>query len=297
MGTTLVIGATGILGGEIVRRLRAEGQAVRALVRATSDRNRVQALSGAGAELAEGDLKHPASLSAAMRGVTRVVSTASCTLSRSDGDHIGSVDRDGQLAAIEAARAEGVEQFVLVSFPHAATPSPLQDAKRSAEAALRASGIPYTILQPAHFWEVWLSPALGFDAQARKARLFGDGTAPMNWVSLLDVANAVVRALGNPRAINQTFVLGGPEPLSQLDIVRIFEEAGGRPFEREHVPLDAIRGQHAAATDPLEKSFASLMLVIASGDWVFDSAPAKSALELETTPLPAFARQVYAPSA
>jgi len=294
---TLVIGATGILGGEIVRRLRAEHRPVRALVRATSDAAKVKALQEAGAEVATGDLKDAASLAAALGGVTRVVSTASSTLSRGEGDSIESVDRDGQLAAVDAARAAGVEQFVLVSFPAASVPFPLQDAKRVVEAALRASGIPYTILHPSHFWEVWCSPALGFDAQARKARIFGDGNAPMNWVSLLDVAAAVVRALGNPRALNQTFSIGGPESLSQNDVVRVFEEAGGQPFEREHVPLEAIQAQHAASLDPLEKSFAALMMVVASGEWVFDSAAAREALGMEMSPVTAFARHIYGASA
>jgi NADH dehydrogenase len=297
MGTTLVIGATGILGGEVVRRLRAEGQPVRALVRPSSDRAKVQGLEQAGAEIAEGDLKHPASLAGALVGVSRVVSTASSTLSRSEGDSIGTVDRDGQVAAVSAAKAAGVEQFVLLSFPPASAASPLQDAKRAAEDALRASGTRYTILQPTHFWEVWFSPGLGFDAHGRTARLFGDGTAPMNWVSFHDVAAATVRSLGNAQALNQTFSLGGPEPLSQLDIVRMFEEAGGQPFAREHVPLDAIRAQHGAATDPLEKSFAALMLTVASGEWVFDSAPARAALGIEMTPARAFARHTYGASA
>jgi uncharacterized protein YbjT (DUF2867 family) len=293
---TLVIGATGLLGGEVVRRMRAAGEPVRALVRRGSDPAKVRGLEQVGAETVEGDLKHPPSLANALRGITRVVSTASSTLSRSEGDNIESVDRAGQLAAVTEAKVAGVEQFVFVSFPPTSIPFPLQDAKRAAEEALRTSGIPYTLLQPAHFWEVWCSPALGFDARAHKARIYGDGTATMNWVSFLDVATAVVRSLGNPRAMRTTFTVGGPEPLSQLDIVRTFEQAGGHRFEREHIPLDAIRAQHAGATDPLEKSFAALMLVIASGEWVFDSTAACEALGMEVTPVQTFARGAYAAS-
>lgn len=296
-GTTLVIGATGILGGEIVRRLRADNRPVRALVRVTSDRAKVEALAQAGAAIAIGDLKDSSSIAAALAGVTHVVSTASSTLSRSDGDTIESVDRDGQLTALTAAKDAGVEHFVLVSFPEASVPFPLQDAKRAVEKALRASGIPYTILQPSHFWELWCSPTLGFDANARKARIFGDGNAPMNWVSFFDVASAVVRSLGNPRALNQTFSIGGPQALSQNEMVRVFEEAGGQPFDREHVPLEALQAQHAASADSLEKSFAALMLMVASGEWIFDSASAREALGMEMTPVSAFARNVYGASA
>jgi uncharacterized protein YbjT (DUF2867 family) len=296
MTTTLIIGATGILGGEIARRLRTQGDPVRALVRRSSASAGVQGLKDAGAELVEADLKSPTSIADALRGVRRVISTASSTLSRSEGDSIETVDRDGTLAAVAAATTLGIEQFVFVSFPPSSIPFPLQDAKRTVETALQASGTPYTILQPTHFWEVWCSPVLGFDAQARKARIFGDGTAPMNWISFQDVATAAVRALGNPRAVNQTFPVGGPEPLSQLDLVRVFEDVGGRTFEREHVPLEAIRAQHAASTDSLEKSFAALMLIIMSGEWVFDSAAAREALGMEMTPFRAFAKHVYAAS-
>ena len=297
MSTTLVIGATGILGGEIVRRLRAQGDSVRALVRGSSAPTAVQGLRDAGAEIVEADLKRPGSIADALRGVSHVISTASSTLSRSEGDSIETVDRDGTLAAVAAAATAGIEQFVFVSFPPSSIPFPLQDAKRTVETALQAGGTAYTIVQPTHFWEVWCSPVLGFDAQARKARIFGDGTARMNWISFQDVATAAVRALGNPRALNQTFQVGGPDPLSQLDLVRVFEEVGGRPFEREHVPLEAIRAQHGAATDSLEKSFAALMLIIMSGEWVFDSAAAREALRMEMTPCRAFAQQVYAASA
>jgi uncharacterized protein YbjT (DUF2867 family) len=294
MDMTLVIGATGILGGEVVRQLRAQGQPVRALVRHSSDPAKVQALLAGGAEIAEADLKEPATLAQAFRGIARVVSTASSTLSRRDGDDIASVDRDGQLNAVKAAQAAGVDQFVLVSFPPASVAFPLQDAKRGVEEALRTSGIAYTILHPTHFWEIWCSPVLGFDAQGRTARIFGDGTARMSWVSFLDVATACVRSLGNPRARNRTFDIGGPEPLSQLDMVRMFEETGQRPFEREHLPIEALRAQYEGAQDPLQKSFAALMLIIASGEWVFDSAAAHDALGMTMAPFRAFPRHVYA---
>ncbi len=87
----LVVGATGRLGGEICRRLRERGQPVRGLVRPGSPRE--SALSGMGAEVVHGDLKDPASLTAACRGATAVVFTATSAASRRAGDGIESVDR------------------------------------------------------------------------------------------------------------------------------------------------------------------------------------------------------------
>src|ERR1041384_755644 len=112
----LVVGATGFLGMEVCRQLRSAGKPVRGLVRGTSDPAKVDELRRLGVELVRGDLKDAASLPSACAGVQTVISTASSTLSRQEGDSIDSVDRRGQLALIDAARAAGVAHFVFVSF-------------------------------------------------------------------------------------------------------------------------------------------------------------------------------------
>jgi uncharacterized protein YbjT (DUF2867 family) len=116
------------------------------------------------------------------------------------------------------------------------------------------------------FMEVWLSAALGFDATNAQARIYGSGTNAISWISLGDVAQFVVLALDNAAARNATLELGGPGALSPLEVVRVFEQAGGRPFKVEHVPEETLRAQRAAATDPLQQTFAALMLACALGD-------------------------------
>ena len=98
----LVVGATGLLGPEICRRLTAAGHQVRALVRPTSDTGKRTALTALGVELAEGDLTNPASLPRACGGVHAVISTASSTHSHGGGNSIESVDHHGQLALVDA---------------------------------------------------------------------------------------------------------------------------------------------------------------------------------------------------
>ena len=77
----LVAGSTGLVGGQICLNLAKAGKPVRALVRSTSDRAKVDALKRTGVELAEGDLKDRSTLDAACAGVLTVISTASSTLS------------------------------------------------------------------------------------------------------------------------------------------------------------------------------------------------------------------------
>jgi uncharacterized protein YbjT (DUF2867 family) len=91
----LIVGATGILGSEICRLVAETGKPVRALVRATSDPDKVARLKALKVDVVIGDLKDRRSLDAACRGVSAIVSTASSTLSRQEGDSIESVDRDG----------------------------------------------------------------------------------------------------------------------------------------------------------------------------------------------------------
>src|SRR5947208_7244433 len=150
----LVVGATGLLGGEICRVLTQRGTPVRALVRGTSNPDRVAHLKSVGAEQVRGDLKDRPSLDAACRGASAVISTASSTISRQEGDSIESVDRQGQLSLVDAAAAAGVKHFVLISFPRLEADFPLQSAQRPLQERLRKSGMVYTILQPTFFTEV-----------------------------------------------------------------------------------------------------------------------------------------------
>jgi len=77
-----------------------------------------------------------------------------------------------------------------------------------------ASGIAYTILRPTFFTEIWLSPAVGFDATNATATIYGAGQNPISWISLGDVAEFAVCCRDNPEARNAILELGGPQALS-----------------------------------------------------------------------------------
>ncbi len=288
----LVVGATGVLGLEICRRLSDGQTAVRALARQTADEARLKALRDAGVEVFWGDLKDSESLERACRGVKVVISTASSTLSRQAGDSIETVDRLGQLALIHAARNNGVEHFTLVSIPRNPTqPSPLTRAKAEAERALMESGMAYTILAANYFMEIWLSPALGFDYEHRKAVIFGNGEAPISWISYQDVATFAARSFTVPEAHNRILEIGGPRNLSPLDVVQIFEHVSGASFERQFVPEEALHAQLNQAADPLSQSFASLQLEYAHG-CVTDSSAALALVPMDLTPVEKYAASV-----
>lgn len=231
----LVIGATGVLGSEICRRLRERGLPVRALVRRGSARE--AELKALGIDIAYGDLRKPGTLEAACRGATTVFSTATAMGSKDRTLRLRAVDRDGQLDAVAAAKAAGVKRFVFVSVsPTLQPPAPLIRYKREVERAVRESGMRWTILQPSVFMEIWLGALLGWDHAAARATIVGDGSGVLNWVSVGDVAELAVRALDDPRLENKDVPVGGPEALAPNDVVRIFEETSGRRYSARHIP-------------------------------------------------------------
>ena len=291
----LVVGATGMVGTEVCRALVDAGKPVKTLVRPAADPAKVDVLEGLGVIIARGDLRDRASLDAACQGVQAVITTASAMpFAYAPGENTPErTDRDGNIDLIDAARDADVGQFVYISFPPMSAAFPLQDAKRAVEAHLRSSGMAYTILRPTYFTEVWLSPAVGFDAANRKATLYGSGDKVISWISFRDVARFAVASLDSPAARNATLELGGPEALSPHEVVTIFERIAGGAFEVTHVPVEAIHAQWSAATDSMERSFAGLMLGYADGAPIDMTATLK-ALPLRLTSVEEYARGLSA---
>ena len=262
----LVAGSTGVLGSEICRRLRAGAKPVRALVRPSSQPEKVEQLRQLGCQIAVGDLKDRASLDAACRGVTAVISTVTAVTTAKPGDSFEATDGAGTKALVDAATHAGVTHFIFVSFDTSEVPdSPLARAKADAEQHLKRAGIAYTILHPSLFMESWLGPMLFGDPAAGTARVYGDGSSRFDYVTVGDVAEVAVQCLENPAARNATIPFGGPQRLSQREAVEAFEKAFRKRFDVTEVPEAALAEQYRSAPDPFNKSFSALMLGIAKG--------------------------------
>src|SRR6516165_9864599 len=261
--TVLVVGATGVLGVEVCRQLAAAGKKVKGLVRTSSQKEKVDGLHELGVETVTGDMKDPQSLYQAFQNVDAIISTATSTISHQEGDSIETVDLAGQLNVAEAASAAGVKHVVFISFPPypPMTPEfPLQSAKRVVENRLKSKNFTYTILQPTYFMDIWLGPAMRFDRVRGKARIYGEGKNKISWIAIKDVARFAVASIENPSARNAVIQLGGPDDLSVLGAVGIFEQESGQTFELQNLPDKALREQMAAAPDSLSKTFSGLMI-------------------------------------
>ena len=265
----LVVGATGMVGSEICQLLKSKSLPFRAMVRETSDPAKVERLKGLGAEIVKGNLCDLDSLKAACKGVESVICTVSAMpfCYQPGVNDIQSVDFEGVNNLVDAAKATGVKHFIYTSFSgNLDLDFPLRNAKRAVEKHVKESGMTYTILRPGMFMEVWLSPAVGFDAANAKATVYGTGEQPIAWIAIQDVARFAVESLANPAARNAVLELGGPQSISPHQVIQLFEQAKGKTFEVTHVPPEALHAQYESATDPMQKSFIALMACYASGD-------------------------------
>ncbi len=233
----LVIGATGYLGGLITRQLLAKGREVRILVRAGS---KYQPLVEAGAKPVIGDLRDRASLDAACQGIETVITTAAARITE-DEAATRAINLDGYRSLIDAARAAGVKHFIYTAGLGADPNSsiPFIAAKGQIEAHLRASGLPYTILEPDWIMDGWLMFFVGGPAlSGQPVWVAGDGRDRHTPVAAQDVAAFAVAAVDYPGARNRVIPIGGPQALSLRDAAAYFERILGKPVAVQSFPPD-----------------------------------------------------------
>jgi uncharacterized protein YbjT (DUF2867 family) len=236
----LVVGATGLLGTEICKRLRVGGLPTRAFVRPGSRREAV--VRSLGADVVYGDLKDRQSVDEACRGCSTVITTANSMMARQHGDSFETVDRDGSLLLLRAAEQARVRHFVYTSLsPVLPSNNPFVRYKREVEAAVRASAVTWTILQPSAFMEVHTGAVAGWDFLRGRARLMGSGRAEASYISVTDVAAFAVAAIESRRAANRVLHITGPEPLTGFDAVAVAERVTGQTFSVQRLPTPALR--------------------------------------------------------
>jgi uncharacterized protein YbjT (DUF2867 family) len=219
----LVLGGTGSVGSQVVRELLKRGADVSVLTRDAK-----KALA-AGVQPVAGDLLDPSTIRSAFAGrdavfLLNAVSATEC--------HEG-------LMAVNGARMAGVKKVVYLSVQDAdeAPHLPHFGAKLPVEVALKASGIPFTILRPNNFFQndVWFKDAmLGFGVYPQP---FGD--AGLSRVDVRDIAEVAALALTTDAAKNETVNLVGPDVLTATATAATWGGVLGRKIAYGGDDLDA----------------------------------------------------------
>jgi uncharacterized protein YbjT (DUF2867 family) len=238
----LLTGATGLVGSALLRRLVADGQPVRCLVRDPRrlgpQRVRVQ--------IALGDLTDPPSFRNAMRGVQTVVHLAASTRDQPRG----SIEELGAIATwrmVEAAQRAGVEHFVFFSALGASTHhrARLFRAKALAEQAVRESDMHTTVIAPSLVY----APGDRWLALIERLSLLpvvpvsGSGKAVCQPIWAEDVAGCVMGTLGEQRnggSKSVRYELAGPQTLSYNEVIRIALSSTERERPLAHLPTPLV---------------------------------------------------------
>jgi nucleoside-diphosphate-sugar epimerase len=271
-----VTGASGFVGGYVLRAASSAGLSVRAVVRSNEAAARVREL---GAEAVVAQL-HPPALGAAFAGADAVVHLAHIGSERErDGQTYESVNVAGTRAVAEAAAAAGVRRIVMLSGLGVAryglaprVTGPYFRSKLEAEGILFSSGLEAVALRPSYVLGAGdgFVPFLIERARTGVVELPGDGSYRMQPAAVEDAADAILAAAdpGNDvffpdRPRHRVIDLVGPEPLAVADFVTCLAAIArelGTPlqFELRPVPVEdadaAARrgGWHGMPPDELD---------------------------------------------
>jgi uncharacterized protein YbjT (DUF2867 family) len=236
----LIAGATGTVGRELVARLSERQIAVRALVRDPESAN-----LPAGVELVRGDLADPAGLGASLDGIERMFLVWPFTSERAATEFAPTV--------VEAI-AQRVRRVVYLSAD-AATDNPDRFWARL-ERLIERSAAEFTFLRPTGFAKntlMW-APQISSGDVVR----WPYGAAARSLIDERDIAAVAARALIEDGHAGKTYVLSGPEALTQIEQLDAIGEAIGRPLRWEEISREEARPGLVAAFG--EEAFADSAL-------------------------------------
>jgi uncharacterized protein YbjT (DUF2867 family) len=224
MAKILVTGATGHTGSGIVTGLLARRQQVRALVH---DPAKAQALKAAGAEVVVGDLDRPETLTPAVSGVDKIYLV---TWNGPTGEQ--------QRKNVIAAAAGAGKPHVVVGGAMGSEKSRIIQQIDAANRTLKASGLPWTILQPTFF----MQNVMGAIPTIAKGALYWDlGDGKVGMIDVRDIVDSAVGVLTGAGHEGQTYDLTGPAAISFHDVAATLSRVLGREVKYTAVPTAAAR--------------------------------------------------------
>jgi uncharacterized protein YbjT (DUF2867 family) len=220
----LVVGATGMLGEPVARRLAEDGWHVCV---GSRDPRQARARLGDAFEYARCDVEQPDSLAPAMRGC----SVVHLNLHR-PGDPW--LEKRGAVAVARAAREAGVDRIGYISGASVVEENCWFEgtrAKYEAEQTLRESGVGYSI-----FRATWFMESLPKFVQGARAVVIGKQPTRWHWLAARDYARMVATAYGSPEAAGRELFLWGPEALTMEDALRRYCARRAPDARVTHIP-------------------------------------------------------------
>ena len=283
--TILVTGATGNVGGHVVRALIRRGVPVRAFVR---DAGKAARRLGPDMDLAVGDFADSGSVRRALDGVDRLF--LAC------GNVPGQIDFE--TAVIDAAADAGIARVVKLSGPDAAVDSPLifERWHGAIEQHLAGSGLPRVLLRP----RTYMTNLLAYARSVTQAgMLFAPaGAARISFVDPRDVADVAAEALTGAWHEGRTYTLTGPEAVTFERVAGEIAAALGRPIA--YVNVGDGDARQAMVADGLPPMMADAIVAIfasqRAGSMADTTDTVRTLTGREPRGISAFTREIFAPA-
>ncbi|BCR06888.1 NAD-dependent nucleoside diphosphate-sugar epimerase/dehydratase [Desulfuromonas versatilis] len=240
-----VTGATGFVGGEVLRQLLAAGHQARCLVRKGSE-GKLPAT--AGIEVRHGDATEAASLQGLLEGCDAVIHLVG--IIREFPNRRITFERLHVAATrnlVEAARAQGVRRYLQMSANGAAADGSTEyhRTKWRAEELVRGSQLDWTIFRPSLIFgrgSEFVTMLADLIRKLPALPVFGDGRYRMSPVAVADVAKTFAAALNKPETIGRSFHCCGTESYSYNEILDLTGQALGKSRVcKIHQPLFLIK--------------------------------------------------------
>jgi len=206
--TILVIGATGLLGEPVARKLKEEGYHVRIMVR---DMQKAREQFNDEFEKIKGDINDLDLLEKALDGCFGVHINLS-----------GEIETVGVKNICHVSKGLKLDRITYISGTSVSKENiwfPLIRRKFLAEQAIKDSGVPYSIFCPTWFMEI-----IPRFVRGNRAFVFGKQPNPYHFISADDYARMVAVSYGLDSAINRRFIVHGPEGILFHDAVKKYCE-------------------------------------------------------------------------
>lgn len=221
----ILVTTAGKVGAETARLLAEQARSVRILVR---DRDAVAGWATLGAEAVVGDLDDPASVDAAMDGISTVALVSPAVPAH-------------ELAVVASAVKAGVDHLVKVTSKASADSPILRRRNQAAiEQRIVDSGLAHTLLRNNAYMQnfLMLAPTIarigGFSAAAGEGRI--------GMIDTRDVAAVLAAITAAPQAhAGKTYWPTGPQSLSYADAASAFSTILRRPIRYQPISFEAQR--------------------------------------------------------